>query len=85
MSATPEALEADIERQRAQLADTVQDLHDRLDVKARAREKAQDLKDRATTDGGRPRPEVVAAGAGVLAGVVALQVHRHRKHGREHT
>lgn len=80
MSATPEAIEADIERQRAQLAGTVQHLHDRLDVKARARDKAQSLKDRATTDDGRPRPELVAAGAGVLAGVVALQMRRHRKH-----
>lgn len=80
MSSSAQDLEADIARQRTELADTVQHLHDRLDVKARAREKAQDLKDRATTDEGRPRPEVVAAGAGVLVGAVALGVRHHRKH-----
>lgn len=67
------ALEADIARQRAALAETVQDLHDRLDVKARAREKAQDI---------RQRPQVAVAGAGAVLALVALVVWRRRKETR---
>ena len=43
-------LEADIETQRDQLADTVDQLTHKLDVKAQAQERAADLKDRATTE-----------------------------------
>jgi hypothetical protein len=50
---SPEAIEADIERQREELADTVSALQERLDVKTRAKDKAAELKDRATT---RPAP-----------------------------
>ena len=63
---TPDQIEADIERQRDQLADTVDQLTHKLDVKAQARAKASDLRDRATTDDGRPRPEGVAAGVSLL-------------------
>ncbi len=75
---TPEQIEADIERQREHLAETVDALHHRLDVKAQAQAKAADLKDRATTDGGVPRPELVAAGAAALAGVTLLIRRRRR-------
>lgn len=78
-----ELLEADIARQREELADTVNDLQARLNVKARAQEKAHELKHRATTDTGKPRPAVAAgavAGAGVVAGAVALEVRRRRNH-----
>lgn len=77
---SPEAIEADIERQREELADTVSALHDRLDVKARARRKAAELKDRATTDAGKPRPELAAlvAAAVVAAGVAGFVVWRRR-------
>ena len=78
---SPEQIEADIERQREQLASTVDALQARLDVKSRAKHKATELRDRATDDRGRPRPPVVAAGVGVLAligGLVALRVRRHR-------
>lgn len=67
------ALQADIARQRAALAETVQDLHDRLDVRTRAQEKAQEIKD---------QPQLVAAGAGVLLAVVGLVVWRKRKEHR---
>lgn len=75
---TPEQIEADIERQREHLAETVDALHHRLDVKAQTQAKAADLKDRATTDGGAPRPELVAAGAAALAGVTLLIRRRRR-------
>ncbi len=73
-------LEDDLAHQREQLAHTVQNLHDRLDVKTRAQqrahevravaeERAHDLKERATADSGRPRHGLVAAGVAVLAAV----------------
>ena len=60
---TPEQLEAEIKQQREQLADTVDQLAGKLDVKSRAQEKVSALKDSATTDTGRPRPEVLGAAA----------------------
>jgi Protein of unknown function (DUF3618) len=65
-------LEADIEAQRDQLADTVDQLTHKLDVKTQAKERAADLKDRATTDAGKPRPELLATVGGlvVLAGLL---------------
>jgi Protein of unknown function (DUF3618) len=75
---SPDAIEADIERQREELAATVSALQDRLDVKSRAREKAAELKDRATTDTGKPRPELAAVAAAVV-GVVCLVVWRRRR------
>ena len=76
---SPDAIEADIERQREELAATVNALHDRLDVKSRAKEKAAELRDRATTDSGKPRPEVVAVGVATVAGLVGLIVWRSRR------
>jgi hypothetical protein len=78
---TPDEIEADIARQREALARTVDHLHDRLDVKSRAQAKAAEVKDRATTDEGKPRPEVLAVGAAVLAaliGLTALKIRRTR-------
>ncbi len=75
---SPDAIEADIERQREELADTVSALQERLDVKSRAKAKASELRDRATTDDGKPRPEVAALTAVAFAGVVGLVVWRRR-------
>jgi hypothetical protein len=75
---TPEQIEADIERQRDELAATVSQLHAKLDVKARAKDKVADLQDRATTDTGQPRPELLAAAAVavVLLGVLVWRRNR---------
>jgi hypothetical protein len=83
---TADQLEADLERQRQELASTVDALQAKLDVKARARHKAEDLRvkaenlrARATDEQGRPRPELVAAGVAalaLLAGLVALRSRR---------
>lgn len=72
MSKTPEEIQADIEEQREQLAQTVDQLTHKLDVKAQTKIKVDDLKDLATTDDGKPRPELigVAAGALVVLGVL---------------
>jgi len=73
--ASPEVIEADIARQRDQLAATVDELQHRLDVKAQAKEKVAEVKDRATTDTGKPRPELAIAVVAVVA-VVGLAIWR---------
>ncbi len=75
---TPEQLEADVARQREQLAGTVDDLAAKLDVKSQAQHKVAELKDSATTDAGKPRPEVLAAGSLVAMAVVLLLWRRRR-------
>jgi len=79
---TPEEIEADIERQRDELAATVTQLHSRLDVKSRAKARAKDtvteLKGRATTDTGKPRPDLTAVAVLAVVAVVGLVVWRAR-------
>ncbi|WP_445256040.1 DUF3618 domain-containing protein [Nocardioides aurantiacus] len=70
MSQTPEEIQADIERQREQLAGTVDQLTAKLDVKAQAKSKVADVKNRATTADGSPEPGLVGAAAGAGAGVL---------------
>ena len=69
---TPADIEADIARQRDELAQTVDQLTHKLDVKAQAKERAAQVADRATTDDGKPRPGLVAAAtaAVLLVGVL---------------
>ncbi|PUA80455.1 DUF3618 domain-containing protein [Nocardioides currus] len=78
-SRTPEEIEADIEAQREQLAHTVDQLGAKLDVKSRAQDKMAEVKDRATTDTGSPRPEVLAAAGSLAAMAVVLIVWRLRR------
>lgn len=59
-------LEAEIEAQREQLAETVDQLAHKLDVKTQAKERAQVVADRVTTEDGKPRPELIAAAAGLV-------------------
>lgn len=75
---TPEQIEADIAQQREELAETVDALTAKLDVKSQASAKVDDVKHRATTDTGKPRPEVVAAGAALVVGVGLLVWWRRR-------
>lgn len=70
--ATPEQLEAEIAARRARLAGTVDQLSDRLDVKSRAKDRVQELRQRVTTDAGGPRAEVWAAAASLAALVVLV-------------
>jgi hypothetical protein len=74
----PASIEADIIRQREELARTVDALSEKLDVKTRAEHKVADLKDAATTDSGRPRPALVlAAGAAVAGAALLVWWHWH--------
>ena len=75
---TPEQIEAEIAAQRAQLADTVDQLSAKLDVKSQARARVADVKHRATTDDGAPRPEVLAAAGSLVAMALVLVWWRHR-------
>jgi hypothetical protein len=77
---TPEELEAEIAVQREQLAGTVDELAAKLDVKSQAQQKVAALKDSATTDDGRPRNEVLAAGGSLIAMAVVLLLWRRRAH-----
>ncbi|WP_051551276.1 DUF3618 domain-containing protein [Nocardioides sp. URHA0020] len=85
--AKPELAEvqADIERTRADLADTVDQLTAKLDVKTRVRNSLADtkddataqlrrLQDRATDDEGKPTPTTLGIGGGTLAAVLAVIV-----------
>jgi MYXO-CTERM domain-containing protein len=76
---TPAEIEADIIRQREELADTVSALQTKLDVKAKAKHKAAAMKDRATTETGKPRPTYAAGAAAALAALVGLVVWRRRR------
>ena len=76
---TPEEIQADIERQRAHLAQTVDELGHKLDVKAQSKQKVAELRDRATTDDGKPRPEVLGVAAAVVAGLGLVIWLRRRR------
>ena len=76
---TPEELEAEVARQREQLAETVDDLAARLDVKSQAQQKVAALKDSAITADGSPRPEVLAAAGSLAAMALVLIVWRLRR------
>jgi ABC-type transporter Mla subunit MlaD len=78
-SAAPEQLEADIARQREELAATVIQLQQKLDVKARARDEVHHLKDRATTASGRLRPDLTVAAVAAVALLAGLVVWRRRR------
>lgn len=78
MTSSPEELEADIAEQREQLAETIDALTAKLDVKSQAKAKAADVRDRATTDTGKPRPELLVGAGVVVALVVGVLVWRHR-------
>ena len=77
-SRTPEQIEAEIAAQREQLADTVDQLTAKLDVKSQAQARVAEVRDRATTEDGKPRPEVLAAAGSLVAMAIVLVGWRHR-------
>lgn len=75
---TPDQIEAEIARQREELATTVNQLQAKLDVKSRARHKAAGIKERATTATGKPRPDLTVAVVAATALVAGLLIWRRR-------
>lgn len=75
---TPQELEREVERNREELARTVDALHHKLDVKAQARERADRLRASATTEDGKPRPAVLTAVGAAVTGIVLLVWLRRR-------
>lgn len=76
--ATVDARQREVERNREQLAQTVDALQAKLDVKSKAQARLREARERATTDDGRPRPVVLAGAAAVVTGVVGLVWLRRR-------
>ena len=75
---TPDQMEAEISAQRDQLADTVDQLTAKLDVKSQAQAKVTDMKHRATTESGKPRPQLLAAAGVLVAAGLTLVWWRRR-------
>ena len=67
---TTEQIEAEIEAQREQLAQTVDQLSTKLDVKSRASDKLAEL---------RSRPDLLAGAALAALAVIALALWRRRR------
>jgi hypothetical protein len=76
---SPEALEAQVQRNREELAATVDALHHKLDVKAQAQKRVANLRDAATTDSGKPSPALLGVAALAVAGVGLLVWRRARR------
>lgn len=88
----PDELRRQIEQTRHQLGDTVEELAGKMDVKGRARARAEELRDRAGAmkvqmrssaahageAGKRHRKPMIIAGAAVAAVVGGVMVWRHR-------
>jgi len=74
----PETIREEIERTRGDLADTVDALHAKLDVKTQAKRKIVAVREQATTDSGKPRPELLAGAAVAVVLVAALVWWRRR-------
>ena len=75
---SPEAIRAEIEKTREELAETVDALHKKVDIKTQAEQKAAEALDHVVTPDGKPRPPVIAVAVGAVA-LVALLVWRKRQ------
>ncbi|MBC9224994.1 DUF3618 domain-containing protein [Aeromicrobium sp. 636] len=90
-------LRDEVERTREELADTVDELAAKFDVKSRVKDSANDFKDSTreslndfkdstreslTDQDGKPRPEVLALAAGITSLCLAFLVLRSLRRGR---
>jgi ElaB/YqjD/DUF883 family membrane-anchored ribosome-binding protein len=77
--ADPDRIKADIEATRAQLGRTVDELSARLDVPARAKEKAYRARDTAVETYRESPPAVLGAALALAGLVVGVMVLRRRR------
>lgn len=81
-----EVLREDVERTREQLADTVDELAAKFDVKSRAKESAHEFtesaKEQVVDSDGKPRPEVLALAGGLVSLYLAYLMLRSLRRGR---
>ncbi len=77
--ADPAQIQAEIEATRAQLAETVDELSARLDVPARARERAARVRDTAVETYRESPPVVIGAAVALVGLVVGLVVLRRER------
>ncbi len=77
-SPDPDAIRADIERTREHLGHTVDQIHERLDVRSRIREQLYRARDIAVETYRESPPVVLGTGA-VLAALVGLVIWRRRR------
>jgi hypothetical protein len=75
----PDAILAEIEATRAQLGRTVEELSHRLDVPARAKERAYRTRDTAVETYRESPPAVIGAGLALVALVVGVVVWRRKR------
>ena len=67
---SPEEIRADIDQTREELGDTVEALAAKTDVKGRAKDKAQETKEKVTAKARAATPDSASQGAQQAAGVV---------------
>ena len=75
----PEAIKAEIDQTREQLARTVDELSHRLDVPARAKESAARARDTAVETYRESPPIVIGAGLALVAAVVGVIIWRKKR------
>ena len=75
----PEAIKAEIDQTREQLARTVDELTHRLDVPARAKESAARARDTAVETYRESPPFVIGAGLALVAAVVGVIIWRKKR------
>jgi hypothetical protein len=75
----PDAIKAEIDATREQLARTVDELSARLDVPARARERAYRVRDTAVETYRENPPLTIAAALALAGAVVGLMVWRRKR------
>lgn len=68
-----------VPEQRAELAETIDALHDRLDVRERARAEASARADQIKTQATEHRAALAGVAGATIAGVVVLAVRRRRR------
>jgi len=78
-SSDPAVIQAEIEATRARLGRTVDQLHDRLDVTAHARESAYRARDIAVETYRESPPVVIGAGLALVGAVAGLVVWRRKR------